>query len=281
MEERTCAQCGKYVKIYQASIKPRLKISIFSRAAAPNYEWLVEWLKDTCTMGPVDVHAVRITNDHTKFYSELPNCSFAILYHTLNQGRLNVTDVTDSVYNEELGELSKQLGQKNVIVILDDLQKTSPDEKKRILDSQPSIGRLARDLYLFNNKKKSPENLENIRRILMEKAQNSIAMDIGIQDGLSYKSTSSWSSNTTGGKGQELSSACRDRKGSGEPESKKFLPNSSIWSPHSGKAVSDSAFEEAYLKSQDCQRKMQEEFRAVQRVNEELRSENNRLRKDL
>ncbi|XP_044159211.1 uncharacterized protein PFB0765w-like isoform X3 [Bufo gargarizans] len=151
--------------------KSRLKIGIFSRSAQSNYEWLMEWLKTKCVMRPIDVHAFCITNNSTRFYSELPNCSFAILYHTQKQGRLNVTDVTDSLYNEELKQLSDFLGRENIIVVIDDLQNTDYTKKNQILRYQPSICRLARDLYLFNEKKKNPENLEDIQRILMEKIE--------------------------------------------------------------------------------------------------------------
>ncbi|XP_044159210.1 uncharacterized protein LOC122944718 isoform X2 [Bufo gargarizans] len=149
----------------------RLKVIIFSRSAQSNYEWLMEWLKTKCVMRPIDVHSVYITNNSTRFYSELPNCSFAILYHTQKQGRLNVTDVTDSLYNEKLKELSDFLGRENIIVVIDDLQNTDYTKKNQILRYQPSICRLARDLYLFNEKKKNPENLEDIQRILMEKIE--------------------------------------------------------------------------------------------------------------
>ncbi|XP_040295703.1 centrosomal protein of 162 kDa-like isoform X5 [Bufo bufo] len=151
--------------------KSRLKVIIFSRSAQSNYEWLMEWLKTKCVMRPIDVHAFCITNNSTRFYSELPNCSFAILYHTQKQGRLNVTDVTDSLYNEELKELSAFLGRENVIVVIDDLQNTDYTKKNQILRNQPSISRLAWDLYLFNELKKNPENLKDIQRILMGKIE--------------------------------------------------------------------------------------------------------------
>ncbi|XP_069591271.1 golgin subfamily A member 6-like protein 6 isoform X1 [Ranitomeya imitator] len=152
-----------------SSLQPqsRLKISIFSRSAENNYSWLTEWLKTTYR--PVEVHAVYISNTSSPFYTELSNCSFAILYHTKKHGRINITDVTDNLYDEELQDLSRTLGKENVIVVIDDLQNTDSFEKIRILNNQPSIGRLARGLFLFNDKKKNGENLEEINQILRKK----------------------------------------------------------------------------------------------------------------
>ncbi|XP_071978092.1 uncharacterized protein [Engystomops pustulosus] len=144
-----------------------VKVSIFSRSAQRNYEWLMDWLKTTCVVRPEDVHAVCITNSSTAFYSELPNCSFAILYHTLKHGALNITDVSDSLYDDELKSLSQYHGKENVIVVIDDLEHDSPDEKKWILVNQPSIRTLAQDLFLFDEKKSRKNiNLENMKQII-------------------------------------------------------------------------------------------------------------------
>ncbi|KAG8547649.1 hypothetical protein GDO81_027866 [Engystomops pustulosus] len=160
-------------------IKSILKIGIFSRCAESNYRWLVDWLKTKCLMRADDVHGVYITNNYTDFYSEIRNCSFAILYHTKKHGRLNITDVTDSLYDKELRDLSEYLGKDKVIVVIDDLQKTDSSEKTRILENQPSIGRLAADLFLFNERKDNMENLENIQRILRRKTQEDETIDTG------------------------------------------------------------------------------------------------------
>ncbi|XP_073416594.1 uncharacterized protein [Dendrobates tinctorius] len=154
-----------------ASLRPqsRMKIGIFSRSAENNYSWLTEWLKTTYMTRPVDVHAVYISNASSPFYRELSNCSFAILYHTKKHGRINITDVTDNLYDEELRDLSRTLGKENVIVVIDDLQNADSSEKARILSNQPSIGRRAQGLFLFNEKSKNSENLEEINQILRKK----------------------------------------------------------------------------------------------------------------
>ncbi|KAM4026199.1 uncharacterized protein ACNLHF_026507 isoform 1-T1 [Anomaloglossus baeobatrachus] len=157
------------IEVAPVQSQSRLKIGIFSRSAESNYAWLLDWLNTHVTR-PVDVRAVYIRNNASTFYSELSKCSFAILYHTKTQGRINITDVTDNLYDVELRDLSATLGQENVIVVIDDLEKTDSSERNRILGNQPSIGRLARGLFLFQEKKKNPENLEEIKRILMTKA---------------------------------------------------------------------------------------------------------------
>ncbi|KAM3917663.1 uncharacterized protein RB166_016614 [Leptodactylus fuscus] len=167
------------IESHKEPMKSSLKVSIFSRSARSNYEWLMDRLKTTCMMKSDDLRAVYISNESTHFYSELRNCSFAILYHTQKRGRLNVTDVTDALYNVELKELSQHLGKENVIVVLDDLQKTDPTEKKRILVNQPSIGRLARDLFLFNETEKNIEDWVKIRQILKEVTRKHERWDIG------------------------------------------------------------------------------------------------------
>ncbi|OCT64698.1 hypothetical protein XELAEV_18045795mg [Xenopus laevis] len=131
------------------------KVGIFSRAAGSHYQWLVNQLK-TIFVNDIAVtfHSAPISNKYFDFSTELTKCTFAILYHTLNSGRLNVTDVSDSLYDRELADLSLHLGKNNVIVILDDLMDSSPAEKKKILQNQPSIKRLAHELFLFSEKEK-------------------------------------------------------------------------------------------------------------------------------
>ncbi|KAG8548348.1 hypothetical protein GDO81_025684 [Engystomops pustulosus] len=156
-----------------------------------------------------DVHGVYITNNYTDFYSEIRNCSFAILYHTKKHGRLNITDVTDSLYDEELRDLSEYLGKDKVIVVIDDLQKTDSSEKTRILENQPSIGRLATDLFLFNERKDNVENLENIQRILRRKTQEDETMD---PDEADYGRNSCTSSKFQIHPGQDHHLSSRDRE---------------------------------------------------------------------
>ncbi|XP_075687603.1 uncharacterized protein LOC142656559 [Rhinoderma darwinii] len=131
-------------------------VGIFSRSSTENYQWLLQLLY---TSLPKDkVHTVEITN-----YSPLliSGISFAILYHSKTRGRINITDVTDSLYNSELEELSKALGKENVIVVIDDLDDTSEQAKDRILENQPSIRILACDLLLFNTQGKQDGNKSN------------------------------------------------------------------------------------------------------------------------
>ncbi|XP_040295700.1 uncharacterized protein LOC121007666 isoform X2 [Bufo bufo] len=294
----------------------RLKVIIFSRSAQSNYEWLMEWLKTKCVMRPIDVHAVCITNNSTRFYSELPNCSFAILYHTQKQGRLNVTDVTDSLYNEELKQLSDFLGRENIIVVIDDLQNTDYTKKNQILRHQPSISRLTRDLYLFNEKKKNPENLKDIQRILMGKIkkiqddEECSVMDtdflqddsgrkpsepdmsaMGLQQeafqdsSVDNEPASSGTSSTKSTKEGDLSAA-RVRKGADDlngPEAKNIILDPSISTLHEvDSALQDQVSSSflVYKKSITTQARFTEMSQKIQKLqseNEELQSQNRRL----
>ncbi|XP_073491176.1 uncharacterized protein [Aquarana catesbeiana] len=131
------------------------KVGIFSRSSESDYEWLIKQLysepfRDTvCTVLP---HYIS-NNGKQQFMDAVFGCTFVILYHTKNRGRINIVDVTDSLYDEELNYMFKCLGKENVIVVVDDLEDTSDEEKNRILESQPSIGKLAKDIILFSANK--------------------------------------------------------------------------------------------------------------------------------
>lgn len=43
---------------------------------------------------------------------DLSQCTFGILYHTKNRGRVNITDVEEALYDEELETISAELGKK-------------------------------------------------------------------------------------------------------------------------------------------------------------------------
>ncbi|KAM5152269.1 uncharacterized protein ACMZJ9_010471 [Mantella aurantiaca] len=122
-------------------------VGIFSSEHASCYEWLSDFILDSSLVR--DVRHVYISNKSWNLKQEISQCTFGILYHTKKRGRINVTDVTDSLYDVELRALSEILGRNNVIVVIDDVEDGSDDEKNRILKSQPSIIELALDLVLF------------------------------------------------------------------------------------------------------------------------------------
>ncbi|XP_069840795.1 uncharacterized protein [Dendropsophus ebraccatus] len=129
-----------------------LKVGIFSRSAESDYEWLKRRLESEFS------HIVRpcyiSNNGFQQFLEDMCWCDFGILYHTRNRGRINLTDVTDSLYDEELQYLSQKLDMNNVIVVIDDLTDSSDKEKDRILGAQPKLQRLAQDVFLFSTEEK-------------------------------------------------------------------------------------------------------------------------------
>ncbi|XP_073491554.1 uncharacterized protein [Aquarana catesbeiana] len=133
-------------------------VGIFSRSSESDYEWLIKQLKSEpfCyIVSTANPHYIS-NNGMRKFRDDVSRCTFGILYHTRNRGRIRIVDVTDSLYDEEINYMSQHLGKWNVIVVVDDLEDTSDVEKRRILESQPSIGKSATGLFLFNaNHKKS------------------------------------------------------------------------------------------------------------------------------
>ncbi|KAM4631872.1 uncharacterized protein O3C94_018448 [Discoglossus pictus] len=138
--------------------KDKLNVFVTSRAAEDNALWLLNHLRSHPYRGLLgNVTYLSISNRNQKEWrEEVDKSSSAILYHTAKHGRINVTDVTDSLYDTELQHLSKTLGREHVLVVLDDLQKSDNEERDRILKSQPSISRLASHLLLFTNKEKAP-----------------------------------------------------------------------------------------------------------------------------
>ncbi|KAM4632066.1 uncharacterized protein O3C94_018591 [Discoglossus pictus] len=147
------------------------RIGIFSRAAKENYSWLKDLLESE-NFKNQDVRSFFISNSNGhEFKDTVSDCSLAILYHTKKHGRINVTDVTDSLYDENLNYMSSVLGKDNVMVLLDDLEDSSSKERSRILQDQPSIGRLAKDLILITAREKGDHalllnSLESIKTLL-------------------------------------------------------------------------------------------------------------------
>ncbi|XP_073416758.1 uncharacterized protein [Dendrobates tinctorius] len=146
----------KTILIGSASWTQGHKVGIFSRSSESEYEWLKMKLKSEYFRGSVEnVQSYYISNrGFQQFMTDVSNCTFGILYHTKNRGRINITDVTDSLYDEELDYMSSMMN-KNVIVVVDDLNNGSDEEKSRILSSQPSIKEKALDLFLFTTEEKT------------------------------------------------------------------------------------------------------------------------------
>ncbi|XP_077303121.1 uncharacterized protein LOC143923370 [Lithobates pipiens] len=126
-------------------------VGIFSKSSESDYEWLISELKSKPFQSAVSiVRPHHICNKKRKFREAVSQNTFGILYHTKNSGRLNIVDVTSSLYDEELKYMSEHLGKENVIVVVDDLEDNGDGEKTRILKCQPSIVKLAREIFLFS-----------------------------------------------------------------------------------------------------------------------------------
>lgn len=90
----------------------KLDVAVTSRAAEVNAQWLINHLRSPTYRGLLGrVTYLPISNrNQAEWRSEMRGHSFSILYHSKNQGRINLTDVTDSLYDLELQELSETLG---------------------------------------------------------------------------------------------------------------------------------------------------------------------------
>ncbi|XP_053326550.1 uncharacterized protein LOC128501179 [Spea bombifrons] len=135
-------------------------VGIFSRDNEVSYRWLVSQLRSSFFHNVVkEVRAVTITNNQSKFLSELSGCTFAILYHTQHRGRLNVANVADALYDDELDKMCRLLGRENVIVLLDDLEDSSQAKRMDILNTQYDILTKACELFLISTLEKKSCNL--------------------------------------------------------------------------------------------------------------------------
>ncbi|NP_001088587.1 uncharacterized protein LOC495470 [Xenopus laevis] len=146
--------------------KPRLstdaKIGIFSRSSPEEYIWLINYLKESSSHTVVPF--VITNTNNIKFREEVYRCNCAILYHSMRGGRINITDVMDSLYDDELEYLSSELGKQNVAVVVDDLDDGSSTVRNRILQSQPKIENLAWNIFLID--KQTKKNNSIIKKLI-------------------------------------------------------------------------------------------------------------------
>ncbi|XP_044131000.1 uncharacterized protein LOC122924134 [Bufo gargarizans] len=146
-------------------------VGIFSREDDNSYRFLTKALRSEDLFREVRTFIIT-NNGFQDFIEEVSRCHCAILYHSKNRGRMNITDVTDSLYDEEVTHLSKSLGKKNVVVVGDDLDSSSSEVKMKILQDQPLIKEMAADLVLFSKADKNSqdaltENLQKLSHILI------------------------------------------------------------------------------------------------------------------
>ncbi|XP_041433178.1 uncharacterized protein LOC121398270 [Xenopus laevis] len=134
--------------------EPRtLVVAVFSREDQSSYEWLRRVLQSFPTVR--DVKSIVISNNNfVTFLEEVSQCDFAILYHSMRRGRINVSDVVDSLYDGELEVLFRVQGKKKILVVIDDLEDSGSEAKKVILQNQQSIGRWAEELFLISSQEK-------------------------------------------------------------------------------------------------------------------------------
>ncbi|XP_075687602.1 uncharacterized protein LOC142656558 [Rhinoderma darwinii] len=167
------------------SLLCRVSVGIFSRDDETSYQWLARYLSTDRNVR--SIHSVQVTNKSPEDFREgTRRCTFAILYHTKKRGRINITDVTDSLYDEELEHLSSAKGRENVIVVIDDLEDDGDNgHRARILQNQPSLQRLTIEVLCFTLEEKrtltgncpSPEaeaKLRQIQKIIVKQAWRNI-----------------------------------------------------------------------------------------------------------
>ncbi|KAM4632424.1 uncharacterized protein O3C94_018928 [Discoglossus pictus] len=156
MEDKLKQMCRVIRTGSSSKFNPKRTIGIFSRCGRDHYTWLQTLLRsEVLSSHGQDIRPFYISNSkQEQFREEVSRCKFVILYHTKNHGRVNITDIEDALYTEELEYLHDKLGKKNVLVMIDDLEDSSEKEKERILQSQPSIRRLSKELIIISEGEK-------------------------------------------------------------------------------------------------------------------------------
>ncbi|KAM3916144.1 uncharacterized protein RB166_015509 [Leptodactylus fuscus] len=135
-------------------------VGIFSRDCVSCFGFLADALSSELAVR--QVRSFIITNNgFQRFQDEVSRCDCAVLYHTRNRGRVNITDVTNSLYDEEIEYLSETLGKENVIVVADDLDSSSSEMKETILQNQPRIRGMADEFFLISKADKNSPDLMN------------------------------------------------------------------------------------------------------------------------
>ncbi|XP_073490870.1 uncharacterized protein [Aquarana catesbeiana] len=171
-------EARKKQKLFQDAINRSMKlpdppgpklgtVGIFSRSSRMDYDWLYRLLKSTKLLAVDEVRPFYISNTgYAGFFEAITHCDFGILYHTKNRGSVNITDVTSSLYDMEIEDLSTVLGRYNILVVIDDLHDSSWRTKNQILKFQYSISKYARNLLLVTEEEK--KNEEKLRTKLIE-----------------------------------------------------------------------------------------------------------------
>ncbi|XP_077129820.1 uncharacterized protein LOC143785047 [Ranitomeya variabilis] len=155
-------------------------VGVFSREDSSTYQWLIDLLLSAEFHTLVkDVRPVAITNaacgGSGKLAEEIKKCTFSILYHSKRRGRLNITNVTDSLYDQELRDLSMILGRDKVLVLVDDLD-DDDGAHHRITAEQPLISELAGLMVVFCQSDKPLHNTaESYQRDAAPRVEKNIA----------------------------------------------------------------------------------------------------------
>ncbi|XP_075037513.1 uncharacterized protein LOC142098574 [Mixophyes fleayi] len=129
-------------------------VGISSRSSENDLKWLKTFIYSE--FKTIIVKYLPITNrNQYSWEEEVKKCNVVILYHTKNQGRINIVDIDGALYDKELTYMSNTLGRDKVLVVLDDVENASEDDRQRILEKQPSIQRLSSQFLIFTEYKNS------------------------------------------------------------------------------------------------------------------------------
>ncbi|CAH2308219.1 Hypothetical predicted protein [Pelobates cultripes] len=129
----------------------KVAVGIFLTDDERSYTWLADFLSSLPEVNfvqPIPISESSLQNP-TERISE---CDLAILYHSKKEGELNIPDVTDSHYEKKLKYLCEN---NKLLLVVDDLEGSSPSEYRQILENQPNITKWTKKIFVFTKQEKT------------------------------------------------------------------------------------------------------------------------------
>ncbi|XP_063285178.1 uncharacterized protein LOC134571062 [Pelobates fuscus] len=129
----------------------KVVVGIFLTDDERSYTWLADFLSSLPEVN--SVQPIPISESSLQKPTErISECDLGILYHLKKEGELNIPDVTDSHYEKKLKYLCEN---NKLVLVVDDLEGSSPSEYRQILENQPNITKWTKKIFVFTKQEKT------------------------------------------------------------------------------------------------------------------------------
>ncbi|CAI9623938.1 unnamed protein product, partial [Staurois parvus] len=126
-------------------------LGIVSRSTNSDFSWITELLHSD-NFKDLGLDVKPFTIDNGLFYSGL--YFFAFLYFIKKRGQIDEADAEDM---QMIQKYKSHFGKDNMIIVIDNVEDSSDQQKKQILKSYPDIEDLYHNIFLFSHQEKSSE----------------------------------------------------------------------------------------------------------------------------